>query len=295
MMPDISNYAGPCHRCQVYAKRLQGLPIEQSETISRPFDKIEIDIADPLNIRRSSKMFILPMVDAATRRSEAVPLQEKTLKTLQRANFTIKASKTTVGNTYFQFPRHIIASGEIKSDDAKTQKILNIRTLTTKKEVRKILGLLNSEIANTLMSLTKKNGQNKIIWPEECKKSLNKLKQVLTSEPILSAPSLSKPFFIQTEASNFEPLVHFVWMYWLLRVLDIRATGGNLKEAFPCLAKQQDTDKECSRIINTDVIEGEDEDVAEERSRVEKFTSNDTVVGFCSLDIFPLPKRCHWY
>ncbi|GFO31443.1 ATP-binding cassette sub-family a member 5, partial [Plakobranchus ocellatus] len=66
-------------------------------------------------------------------------------------------------------------------------------------------------------------------------------------------------------------------MYWLLRVLDIRATGGNPKEAFPCLAKQQDLDKERSSTINTDVIEGEDEDVAAERSRVEKFTSNDTV------------------
>ncbi|GFO13367.1 retrovirus-related pol polyprotein from transposon 17.6 [Plakobranchus ocellatus] len=41
------------------------------------------------------------------------------------------------------------------------------------------------------------------MWSGECEKSSNKFKQVLTSEPILRVPNLSKPFFVQTDASNF--------------------------------------------------------------------------------------------
>ncbi|RUS70602.1 hypothetical protein EGW08_021637, partial [Elysia chlorotica] len=70
------------------------------------------------------------------------------------------------------------------------------------------------------------------------------------------------------------PLVHFLWMYWLLRVLDIRATGGNPEDAFLCL----ETSFDQGHTINTDVIIGEDEDVAAERLRVEKLTSKDTLV-----------------
>ncbi|GFO06340.1 gypsy retrotransposon integrase-like protein 1 [Plakobranchus ocellatus] len=40
MMSNITNYVRSCHSCQVYATRLPRLPIEQSEIISRPFDKV---------------------------------------------------------------------------------------------------------------------------------------------------------------------------------------------------------------------------------------------------------------
>ncbi|GFN74705.1 retrovirus-related pol polyprotein from transposon 17.6 [Plakobranchus ocellatus] len=92
----------------------------------------------------------------------------------------MKPSKTTVGNTSVEFLGHIVSGGEIKPDNAKTQKILDIRTLTTKKEVRNILRLLNyyrrfvpnfSGIAHPLTSLTKKNGRKKIMWSEDCGKS----------------------------------------------------------------------------------------------------------------------------
>ncbi|GFS20493.1 ATP-binding cassette sub-family A member [Elysia marginata] len=73
------------------------------------------------------------------------------------------------------------------------------------------------------------------------------------------------------------PIIHCLWMYWLLRVLDVRATDGNPRAAFPCLATGLDKDSDPGRAINDDVIEGEDEDVSAERSRVERLTSENTV------------------
>uniref|UniRef100_A0A2C9L5H4 ABC transporter domain-containing protein n=2 Tax=Biomphalaria glabrata TaxID=6526 RepID=A0A2C9L5H4_BIOGL len=73
------------------------------------------------------------------------------------------------------------------------------------------------------------------------------------------------------------PVIHFVWMYWLLRVLDIKKTGGKVKEAFPCLAKSVDS----SNNINPDIIEVEDDDVKLERTHVENLHSFDNPT-FCN-------------
>ncbi|GFO05453.1 reverse ribonuclease integrase [Plakobranchus ocellatus] len=55
MMSDISKYIRSCYKCQAYANRLPLLPIEQSEITSRPFDKVAIDTAGPLNLTRTTK------------------------------------------------------------------------------------------------------------------------------------------------------------------------------------------------------------------------------------------------
>ncbi|XP_071105754.1 cholesterol transporter ABCA5-like isoform X1 [Haliotis cracherodii] len=61
------------------------------------------------------------------------------------------------------------------------------------------------------------------------------------------------------------PIVHCGLLYVLLRVLDVRSTGGNSKEALNCqgTSKVNDIPED-----NQDVIGDEDEDVAEERNRV---------------------------
>lgn len=66
-------------------------------------------------------------------------------------------------------------------------------------------------------------------------------------------------------------------MYWLLRVLDIKKTGGKVKDAFPCLAKSVDG----SNNINPDIIEVEDDDVKLERTHVENLHSFDNPVSCC--------------
>ena len=136
---------------------------------------------------------------------------KKVLKTLQDAGFTIKPSKTCVGCTEIDFLGHIIGENQIRPDPAKSEKIRNIKVPTTKKEVRSILGLLNyyrrfvknfSSLAQPLIDLTKKTSPNKIEWTQECQIGLDRLKEALISEPILQVPDMSKPFVVQSDASN---------------------------------------------------------------------------------------------
>ncbi|GFO36843.1 Zinc finger protein [Plakobranchus ocellatus] len=130
---------------------------------------------------------------------------------LREAGFTVKPSKTIVGCEHINFLGHIVDKGQLKPDENKTEKIRNLRVPTTKKEVRSVLGLLNyyrrfvhnfSAIAQPLTELTKKNSPNNIVWTPECQESWDAIKKCLTSEPILKVPDPSKPFVVQTDASN---------------------------------------------------------------------------------------------
>ncbi|GFN97906.1 retrovirus-related pol polyprotein from transposon opus [Plakobranchus ocellatus] len=136
---------------------------------------------------------------------------EKTLSALREAGFTAKPSKTIVGCEHINFLGHIVGKGQLKPDENKTEKIRNLKVPTTKKEVRSVLGLLSyyrrfvhnfSAIAQPLTELTNKSSPNKIIWTPECQESWDAIKKCLTSEPILKVPDPSKPFVVQTDASN---------------------------------------------------------------------------------------------
>ncbi|GFN74465.1 Pol polyprotein [Plakobranchus ocellatus] len=57
-------------------------------------------------------------------------------------------------------------------------------------------------MAQPLTELTKKSSPNKIVWTPECQESWDAIKKCLTSESILKVPDPSKPFVVQTDASN---------------------------------------------------------------------------------------------
>ena len=136
---------------------------------------------------------------------------KETLETLHDANLTVKPSKTNVGCSSVDFLGHVVSAGSIRPDKAKTQKIMDIEPPTTKKQTRRILGLMSyyrtfvpnfSTIAQPLTDITRKKSSNKVQWTEECQKSLDKIKDILTTEPILRVPDLSKPFIVQSNAST---------------------------------------------------------------------------------------------
>lgn len=65
------------------------------------------------------------------------------------------------------------------------------------------------------------------------------------------------------EVFPFQCIFDVVVIFMLLRMLDIKNTGGDIKEAFPCYEKQTTTPH-----TNSDVIDNEDDDVKAERERV---------------------------
>ena len=57
-----------------------------------------------------------------------------------------------------------------------------------------------SKIANPIMELQKKN--KKFVWTEECAEAFRRLKELLTTAPILKVPDMDTDFLVCTDASK---------------------------------------------------------------------------------------------
>lgn len=57
-------------------------------------------------------------------------------------------------------------------------------------------------IAAPLTDLTKKRKADKVAWDHKCDTAFKKLKEILIQEPVLGVVDPSKPFVLQTDASN---------------------------------------------------------------------------------------------
>ncbi|GFO14300.1 LReO_3 protein [Plakobranchus ocellatus] len=135
-----------------------------------------------------------------------------TLTVIENANLTVRPSKTHIEFGSIYFLGHTISQGKVLPDKEKTEKMRQIKTSATKKEVKYILGLLNyyrrfaqdfSKLVQPLTELTKARPPNKVAWTAECEASLNGLKSHLTEPLVLNVPDLNKTFVLQSDASDF--------------------------------------------------------------------------------------------
>ena len=93
-------------------------------------------------------------------------------------------------------------------DPSKIETVKNWVRPTNVSEIRSFVGLASyyrrfvkgfSSIASQLMNLTKKNVS--FVWSDECEESFQKLKTLLTTEPILTLPVEGKNFIVYCDAS----------------------------------------------------------------------------------------------
>ena len=124
---------------------------------------------------------------------------------------TARPSKTEVGFKEIEFLGHMVGRGQMRPTEGKVSKILSIVPPTTKKQVRALVGLASfykryiphfSTLIAPLTDLTKKNMPNKVTWSLQCQESLDKIKHVLSSGPVVVLPDFSKPFTVRTDASS---------------------------------------------------------------------------------------------
>ena len=108
------------------------------------------------------------------------------------------------------FLGHVITRGGIATDSRKTAAVLSWPAPKTASEVRSFLGLTGwyrkfipnfSDTAAPLTELTKKTVSWKWGQPEE--NAFLKIKQALTSPPVLLVPDQTLPFQVHTDASGF--------------------------------------------------------------------------------------------
>jgi len=111
--------------------------------------------------------------------------------------------------TSVSFLGHVVSAQGIATDPKKIETVIQWPVPTSVKEVKSFLGLTSyyrrfvkdyASIATPLHALTKKN--RVFDWNEECQRAFEKLREALTSSPILSMPDDSGQFVLDTDASD---------------------------------------------------------------------------------------------
>ena len=65
----------------------------------------------------------------------------------------------------------------------------------------------------------------------------------------------------------FQSIFHLCWLYFLMRLLEVKSTGGSSRDVCPCNGPDNSVSDDVHE-ANEDVPDDEDEDVAQERSKV---------------------------
>ena len=152
------------------------------------------------------------------------------LDRLRQFGLTARPSKIEAGFRSLEFLGHVVGSGTLRPTHDKIQKILQIPTPTTKKQVRSLVGLLSfyrryvpnfatlSAPLTDLIRDSPKSSARSVCWTPECADALKIIQNILCKVPILLLPQMDAPFVLRTDASSiglgavllqdFEGLLH---------------------------------------------------------------------------------------
>ena len=128
---------------------------------------------------------------------------------MRESNLKLKPTKCALCLEKVNFLGHVVSRDGVATDPAKTNKVAQWPTPSTKKEVQRFLGLASyyrrfvenfATIAKPLHQLIEKNREFK--WTEQCQHAFEELRHRLVSAPVLSFPDFTKPFVLDTDASD---------------------------------------------------------------------------------------------
>jgi transposase InsO family protein/dUTPase len=157
--------------------------------------------------------FVLVYLDDLIIFSKDLPQHIVHLKTvfelLDRYNLKVKLKKCSLAKKELVYLGYKISNKGKLPDESKVEAVQKMRLPKTVKELQAFLGLVNyyrcfipnlSTIGNPLFELLKKNTRFQINPSHLI--AIDKLKQILTSAPLLAYPDFSKPFIVHTDAST---------------------------------------------------------------------------------------------
>ena len=136
-------------------------------------------------------------------------IMHKFFQRLSESNLTVNLSKSEFGCGHVTYLGHIVGQGKVKPIDAKVEAISAFPQPSSKKQVMRFLGMAGyyrkfcpnfSSVTEPLTELLRKNV--KFVWTERCQLAFEKLKALLQSAPVLSAPDFNRPFKLAVDASD---------------------------------------------------------------------------------------------
>ena len=131
------------------------------------------------------------------------------LRRLREARLTVKLAKSRFGVATVLYLGHEVGHGCVRPKSANVAAVLDFPVPTTKRELRRFLGMAGfyrkfcpnfAEVTAPLTNLTR--GTTKYLWDPACQEAFTQLKNLLAQGPVLQAPDFTKPFALQTDASD---------------------------------------------------------------------------------------------
>jgi Reverse transcriptase (RNA-dependent DNA polymerase)/RNase H-like domain found in reverse transcriptase/Integrase zinc binding domain/Chromo (CHRromatin Organisation MOdifier) domain len=129
---------------------------------------------------------------------------------LQQHQYRAKLSKCTFGVAELKYLGFVVGQNGLKVDQDKTKVIDQWPTPTNLHELRSFLGLCNyfrkfvqgySTLVLPLTNLTRATAP--WVWSADCVDAFQRVKQAMTSAPVLALPDFTKTFTVQCDASGY--------------------------------------------------------------------------------------------
>lgn len=131
------------------------------------------------------------------------------LERLASVGFTINLAKSAFGRGTVTYLGHVVGQGRSRPKDANIEAILQYPTPTTRKSLMRFLGMCGfyrkfcsnfAQVSSPLTDLTSQ--KRKFVWGPACAASFSRLKELLSSRPVLRSPDPSLPYHLQVDASD---------------------------------------------------------------------------------------------
>lgn len=141
--------------------------------------------------------------------AEHLLLLEEVAHRLNAANLTINVDKSMFCLKELTYLGYVVGVDGIKVDKEKIKAIERFPPPKNIRQLRKFIGVTGwyrrfianySSLSAPLTNLLKKN--TKFVWTSSADSAFNKLKQALTSAPVLVTPDFKRHFYIQCDASS---------------------------------------------------------------------------------------------
>ena len=146
---------------------------------------------------------------------------ERVLRKLQQHGLKIEPSKCQLFQDQVSYLGHVVTADGVATDPEKTKVVREWPIPTTVRDLRSFLGFASyyrrfvpnfAQVAGPLHKLVAKLGNGgkvrstktptKNMWTADCQQSFDKLKNLLTTAPVLAYPDYNKTFILETDASN---------------------------------------------------------------------------------------------
>lgn len=165
-------------------------------------------VLEPL-LRKCVVVFLDDVLVYNKNMEEHIEHLRQVFKLLQEHDLKLKLSKCSFAQDKLEFLGHVISKEGVATDPTKIEIVRKWPVPECVKDIRSFLGMAGyyrkfvkgfGVISKPLTNLLKK-GQS-FVWTSEAQESFDALKAALVSAPVLALPDFSRPFVIDTDASE---------------------------------------------------------------------------------------------